>query len=278
MSRFNRLAGDEPGSWGGINMGMNMGMMPSCPKCGTELATPFAKVCGCGWFDNREAIKTERNREKRAIAQIIMGAILLAVVVSQFATWGGSLFPVYAIKLKQTLFLGSEKDHLRIANYCRELRNWKCVEKSYRAMMSDHKSVTAIGDLARLKFQLGDYPSARKLFSEYFAANGNSPANMVIYGKILEASKASIEALEYYKMALKASEHTDSQILPVEATSGVVRTLIKTGRHREARATILEFHGSTENAKGYLNNELQQVEQVLKSRAVRMTSGVRSKG
>ncbi len=53
-------------------------------------------------------------------------------------------------------------------------------------------------------------------------------------------------------------------MLPIAATGAIVRILMKQGQYTEARTRITEFHKSADNAKGYLNTELTQIEQAIK--------------
>jgi hypothetical protein len=88
--------------------------------------------------------------------------------------------------------------------------------------------------------------------------------SLLNYAKVLEAAAQDGEAQRVYEKSIAANP----AVLPVQATTGIVRLLIKHGQYAGAYDRILSFHESAENANGYLNTEMSQLQKQLGEKAI----------
>jgi tetratricopeptide (TPR) repeat protein len=182
-----------------------------------------------------------------------------------FARWGEHALSIPVLRIQQVTGTLSAQGYDKLAKACIGINKWSCAENAMLRSFEKSKDPGALNRLAILHMQLGQPQKAIVQFESYFKAGGNDGRTMLAYAKLLELDKKYRDALKYYKSSISARPDA----LPVEATGGIIRILIKEGRYREAYAQITSFHKSAENAKGYFNTELTQLKPRLrKGRAI----------
>jgi tetratricopeptide (TPR) repeat protein len=240
-----------------------MNLRGLCPRCGNQLAgTGLAMgptICPCGWYDKTPELRADLDREKKTIFGMAAASLLMVAIFAHLVSWGSHSMSIPLIKVKQITGSMSKQDYTELAEACIGLNKFSCAQEAFNDLYRKKGDPAGLAMLAHLNLRLGDEPKAMAAYKSYFAAGGKDGAAALEYAKILEANKLHAEAFTFFE----ASITSRPDLLPVQATTAIVRLLIKQGRYEEAYQRILAFHQSAENANGYLNTELAQLEEHL---------------
>lgn len=231
-----------------------------CPQCNSEIpaerqANGFA-VCSCGWFDGSTGEKSRKQNEKKAIFGLIGSAVVLVALWGHLLNWGPYAFSIPFTKIAQLTGTLSKEGYQDLAEACIRLNKWSCAQEAYLDLYRDSHDPEGIADLAHFQVRLKEYPAAMSTYASYFKAGGKNGEAALEYAHLLEESNQADMAFKYYE----ASIQMRPQILPINATTAIVRLLMKQGKYEDAYQRILDFHASAGNANGYLNTELAQLE------------------
>lgn len=241
----------------------------SCPRCGESLtqerfATGSA-ICQCGWSDPSPSLKAREKSDRKAIQVMIVGAIALAAAYAHLVNWGTYALSIPVVKAEQWTGTLSKEGYNELAKACLGLGKISCAKNAYLELYQSKKDVDGLASLAKLQIRLNDNETGLRTFSAYFQAGGASADASLHYGRALEEAGRTDEAISFYEKSIAVSGET----LPVQATTGIVRILMKQGQYENALSRIQAFHESAGNAKGYLNTELTQLEQYLAQQAAK---------
>ncbi len=239
------------------------GMHGFCPQCSSEIsgeqyATGFA-ICQCGWSDPTPKVNAEQAAEKTTIAIMIFSAFALVLVFAHMVTWGAGWLSVPILKARELTGTLSRDGYLELAQTCIGAAKYPCAKNAYIGLYRSLGDITGLINLASLQVRLGEADSALATYAAYFKAGGQDSEIMLRYAMLLEEKGQTDAALQYFESSIAAQSLAAPAALPVNATTGLVRMLIKSGKYVEAETHILNFHESAENAKGYMNTELAQL-------------------
>lgn len=240
-----------------------MNFIGTCPQCSNEIPSNrvlngFA-ICECGWCDNSGLNKLNKKNEKATINAMVAGAVALVVVFAYLATWGSYSFEIPFVKLRQITGTLSKQGHIELAEACIGLGRYECAKSAFLEISTSLGDNSGIAMRAKLEERLGESAAALSSYAQYMRTNGKDSSAFVAYARLLENANQSEEAFKYYEGAIANAGET----LPVQATTGLVRLLMKQGKYEEALTRIQTFHQSAGNAVGYLNTELTQLENYL---------------
>lgn len=232
-----------------------------CPRCNQEIpseryVTGFA-ICECGWFDGAPEQKARSATEKKTITAMVVAAVLFTALYGHMLNWGAYAFEIPFVKIQQLTGTLSKQGYEELADACVHLNKWSCAQDTYMDLYKQTRDPEGLARLAHLQVRLQDRNAALSSYAAYFRAQGRNGEAALEYAKLLEESGNTEMAFQYYE----ASIQMRPQILPVSATTAIVRLYMKQGRYQEAYDRILAFHSSAGNAKGYLNTELAQLEE-----------------
>ncbi|HVK61856.1 MAG TPA: hypothetical protein VM432_09915 [Bdellovibrionales bacterium] len=237
-----------------------MNITTHCPRCQSDLGIDAFKtgsaICKCGWFDDGSNGAEQRKTEKRTIATLALATLVLAVAYGHLWNWGSYAMKIPFVKVQEITGTLSNEGYRDLAENCISLNKWKCAEKAYIDLFKKNGDVEALAQLGSLEYRIDKPEAAIEFYALYVKQGGNENRALITYGTLLENAGRTDEAFQIFESAIAA--HPD--VLPVQATTAIVRMLMKTGREAEARERILAFHKSAGNAKGYLNTELTQLE------------------
>lgn len=231
-----------------------------CPQCNSLLnqenySTGHA-ICGCGWFDKAVVEQATKRYEKRAISYMAAAVIVMALGFGHMLNWGAYAFSIPLIKVQKITGTLSKEGYHELAQACIAMNKWSCAKDTYIDLYKRTGDSSSLKDLAHLQTLLKDPKAAMSTYASYFQVGGRDGEAALEYAGLLEVQGYLPDAYKYYEFSIAARPET----LPVEATKGIVRMLIKEGRYNEARERILAFHESAGNAKGFLNTELSQLD------------------
>jgi len=232
----------------------------SCPRCGTEIPhdryIDGQAICSCGWYDNRAARRAAEKMERKTILAMILSSVILAAGFVHATRWGSDAISYPVLKVQELTGILSASGYEKLANLCFNRGDYDCTKKAYQGQYAVSRDPIILARLAKLNMQLGLNQEALQVYANYFAAGGEEIEAAYLYGKLLEENGQYDQALAMYETAVQKSIDT----LPVHSTGAIVRLLIKLGRYEEAYARIQSFHEISDQAKGYLNTELSQLE------------------
>ncbi len=232
----------------------------SCPKCGTVIAEERyingQAFCSCGWYDDRAARRAAALVERNTILTMIAGSLILAGAFFHVTRWGSDALSYPLLKIQELTGLLSSRGYDELASICLNHGKYECAQKAYQGQYAKSRNPQSLARLAKLNMQLGLEREALQTYALYFAAGGDDVEAAYLNGKLLEASGQYEQALRMYELAAERSVDT----LPVHSTGAIVRLLIKLGQYEEAYDRIQAFHEINDQAKGYLNTELSQLE------------------
>lgn len=230
-----------------------------CPRCGSNVKPlqmgSATMVCECGWLGSVQEKLAEKKNEQSVITMMVVAAIALAGFFGHFANWGSHAVRAPLLKGQALIGVLSTSGYQELAKICMEVHKYDCAQDAHLSLFKKKGDVEALLALARLQTRLNQRDIAAASYKSYFANGGKALGAAVEYATILEMKNDLAGALKYYDIA--ANEPTET--LPVRATQGVVRLLLKKGHVTKAYSRITAFHGSAGNAKGYLNKELAEI-------------------
>ena len=231
-----------------------------CPQCNQQISserhlTGYA-ICECGWFDNSARVTADKREEKKIIATMIFSAVFMAVLYGHMLNWGSYAFKIPFVKVAQVTGLLSKDGYLELAKTCVQLNKWACAQNAYVDLYHQSGDPEGLAQLAHLQVRLSEKALAETTYATYFKVGGKNADSAIEYGQLLEDNSKFDQALSYYEKSITLRP----LVLPINATTSVVRLLIKIGKYQEAYDRIVDFHASAGNAEGYLNTELAQLE------------------
>lgn len=233
-----------------------------CPRCGAEFTAEHhsagSLICACGWADTTTEVKAEASHQKRSI-QIMTGfAFLFVAGLVHVGSWGNHAFSIPFTKAAELTGLLSTDGYRELAKTCVELNKWSCAEDAYLGAATAG-FVEGYAQLGSLDARLNQPAKALQAYAAYEKSGGREQLPLIAFAKLLEGANQDAEATRVYEKSIQVKP----EVLAVQATSGLVRIMIKQGHYTEAYERILAFHGSAENAGGYLNTEAAQLQKQL---------------
>lgn len=242
-----------------------------CPYCGTDLkAKQFGLIgpltCQCGWVDPSSEKVKRAAAERQTVIKIVVVGIALLFGFFHMMSWGNYAFKIPFVRAQQAVGLLSADGYWELAQVCVNLNKWSCAENAHERAFTKSNNPAYLEKLAKLQTKLEKPSDAVATYYRYFEAGGKDGEAMLSYAKLLESQSRTKEAIKYYELSIKARPDR----LPVRATAAIVKILIKQNQLREARARLVAFHRSAGNSESYLQDELAQVDKLIrqKSRAV----------
>lgn len=234
-----------------------------CPQCNKEIPQERylngTAICECGWFDKGASMKAQSQAERQTIIAMIGASVFLILLYGHLINWGSYAFSIPVVKLQQITGTLSKDGYKELAEACIRLNKWSCAQESYLDIYKQTNDPEGLAGLAHLQVRLKDHKAAMSSYAAYFKAQGHNGDAALEYAKLLEEAGDTQMAFKYYE----ASIQMRPQILPVMATTSIVRLLMKQGQYAQAYERILDFHASAGNANGYLNTEMTQLEEYL---------------
>ena len=197
----------------------------------------------------------EKELEKRAIKSMYIAAAVLVTGFMYVSSWGSYSMSLPLIKLQQITGTLSPQGYEELAQACMSLGKYDCVREAYMGGFKKSADPIFFAKLGRFEARLGSLQPSINAYGSYFKLGGTDADATIQYAKLLEEANLLDEALKFYEAAIPARP----EALPIQATAGIVRVMVKQGKYKEARERIMEFHRSAGNAKGYLNTELAQL-------------------
>lgn len=242
----------------------------TCPRCNSQLHTNVMSgnikagglaVCTeCGWFESHAQADARVKTENQTIGLMITFTVSLLLVSAHMLSWGSHAFSIPTLKLGQWTGMLSSRGYDELAQACVDLGKYSCARTAMIENFQVHRTPEPLAKLARLQVRNQETQASMVTFSTYFRNGGKDGEAAILYGQLLEQAGHDAEALQMFELSIASRGTT----LPIAATGGIVRIMMKQGRYEEARDRITAFHESAGNAKGYLNTELTQIEQAIK--------------
>lgn len=233
-----------------------------CPYCGVDLKPKFMDLnsCSCGWFDKKSETDARKKMERKAAGFFVVATVLISFAFTHSVTWGSHSLKIPFTTLLKITGLLNEKGYGELAVMCTSAGKYDCTEKSYEKMFEIGKKPKPLLDLAYFQLRQKKDKEAVASFERYFKARGKDGEAMLVYAKLLENTGRTREALRFFDASIKARP----EVLPVQATSGIVRIYLKQKKLREAYNRIAYFQASSPIARDYLNAELQTVKRLMR--------------
>ncbi len=236
-----------------------MNIYTHCPRCQRDLGTDSLKtgsaICKCGWYDDGSNGADQKKTEKRAIAALATAAFIMALGYGHLLNWGTYAVAIPFVKIQQLTGTLSVEGYENLAEHCIALNKWKCAENAYIDLYKSKNNLEALAKLGSMEARLDRPEQALQFYAIYASKGGQDNRALLNYGTLLENAGRTKEAFAVFEAAIAAHP----EVLPVQATTAIVRMLIKEGRDDEAKQRIIAFHKSAGNANGYLNTELSQL-------------------
>jgi tetratricopeptide (TPR) repeat protein len=240
-----------------------------CPRCSSELTTEHhstgVAICACGWADDSPTEVAIKKTEKTSIQAMVAFSVLVAVGFGHLQSWGQYATSIPFTKLAQMTTGLSAQGYRDLAKACIELNKWSCAEEAYIELTTVAGDIQGFAELGSLRNRLKQPEGALQAYEAYEKKGGKDAFSLVQYGKLLEAARRDDDAMKMFEKSIANS----GEALPVQATTGIVQLLMKQGRYEEAYMRVIAFHESAQNASGYMNTELAQLQQQLGSVAAR---------
>ncbi len=234
-----------------------------CPACAAELSKENLEmgiaVCRCGWTSGDTVDLHRKQEEKKAITAMSSVAVLILLLFVHVMNWGSYSSTVPFLQIGQMVGMLSDQGYKDYITISLKLGKFEKAESLAISRVKSTRNIEALADLGRLQTALGKQDVAMSSYSQYFSSGGKSGDAAVQYGQLLEAAGQDGEALKMYDISVLSRP----EVLPIQATAGIVRILYKQGRYEEAYGRVVDFHNSAGNAKGFLNTELALVEKAL---------------
>lgn len=240
-----------------------------CPRCGSELTneqhSTGVAICACGFSDETPTAESIKKTEKTSIQIMLVFSAVVAVGFGYLQSWGQYATTMPFTKLAQMTTGLSPQGYRDLAKACIELNKWACAEEAYIELTTQAGDIQGFAELGSLRNRLKQPEGALQAYEAYEKRGGKDAYSLVQYGKLLEAANRDQDATTVYEKSIASS----GDALPVQATNGIVRILMKQGRYEEAYVRVITFHESAQNASGYMNTELAQLQQQLGQVAAR---------
>lgn len=240
-----------------------------CPRCTQELTadhhTTGVAICGCGWFDSAPFEAETKKTEKKSIIAMTIFAVLATIGYGHAQSWAQYATSIPFTKLQQMTTGLTNQGYRDLAKACIELNKWSCAEEAYMELATEARDINGYAELGSLRNRLKQPDGALQAYEYYEKQGGKDAYFLVQLGKLQEGANRDQDAMATFEKSIANS----GEALPVQATSGIVRILMKQGHYEEAYERIITFRESAQNAAGYMNTELAQLEQKLGTVAAR---------
>jgi hypothetical protein len=239
----------------------------NCPRCSSEIpqesvTTGQAMCSACGWTDPSFVISSQSKNEKKTITALVVAAIVIVLGYAHLVSWGSYAVKAPFMKIGEMAGMLSTPSLRELGQVCIDLNKWSCAKKAYLGIYTKNGDVSGLADLAYLQSRLNENEAAVATYTSYLKGGGKNGEAILRYAKLLEITSHDVDAMKMYEDSIVVRP----DILPVQATAGIVRVMMKQGHFQEARERILAFHASAGNAKGFLNTELTQLDNYFKSK------------
>lgn len=240
-----------------------MSFYSHCPRCQksfshAQLSTGSA-ICECGWCDTGLTAQAVKATEKNVIRVMAVTAIAIAGFYGHLVSWGPHAMSIPLIKVQELTGTLTKQGYVDLARACIDLNKWDCAKNAYLGLFRETGDPLGFALLGKMQLRMNEDTNALHSFGNYFRLGGTDGDVALDYARLLEQTGRTQDARKYYEYSITARP----EVLPIRATAGIVRLLMKEGRYAEARERILAFHASAGNAKGYLNTELEQLDKRL---------------
>lgn len=212
----------------------------------------------CGWFGKDSEVQSQKRVEKHAVTIMLAACVALSALTAHLGTWGSNAFKIPVARFLETTGLISVDGYRELASMCQEAGKYDCTQKSYIRIFEKTKAPAELLPLASLQLALKETDKAAATYKRYFGNGGKDGTAMLSYAIILESKNSNKEALKYFNSSIKARP----DVVPVRATAGIARILVKQKKFREAKDRIVSFQQSSALAAGYLTAELDRVERL----------------
>jgi tetratricopeptide (TPR) repeat protein len=231
----------------------------NCPRCQNDFGSDAFKtgsaICKCGWFDDGSSGVQQKKTEKKAVIILAAATVLLSLGYGHLMNWGGYAMSIPFVKIQEITGTLSNAGYEELAQQCIVLNKWSCAEKAYLELYTSRNDLEALAKLGSLEARLDKPEQALEFYVIYASKGGKDNRALLNYGTLLENAGKTSEAFKVFESSIAAHP----EVLPVQATTAIVRMLIKDGKTDEAKARIEAFHKSAGNANGYLNTELTEL-------------------
>jgi tetratricopeptide (TPR) repeat protein len=202
--------------------------------------------------------------DRKLSLQLLGFSLVTFYLFAHLATWGSYPIAGPILKAKQALGISPRATNLELASICIDLQNWDCAKSAYYNLYHSGDT-TGLIHLGRLQMRLKETDAAYITFDRYFQVDGRDITAARDFGKILEDKGQNTLSLQYFEKSIDPNSTT----LPIHATGGIIRVLMKQGMHDEAYQRILDFHELADNAKGYFIPEFEKLQTLVKGKARR---------
>ncbi len=246
-----------------------MYLQGTCPKCGSELSQDRYingnPICQCGWSHNRAAkIKETQWQHKVFKSYGVFSVVLMAFFVYALQ-WGGYVYKMPLIQLARVVGAITPAGLQEYIQACLALGKFDKAQEAYIELFQKTQNPEVASQLAQLQTRLGDLDGAIKTYEFYLKTGGKDATTIFHYAEILERRGDIAGATKYYQASLDAKP----DVLNVSAHAGLVRILMNQKKWTEAYEYIAKFQSTSEQAKGYLNTELMQLEKQIEPKVLK---------
>jgi tetratricopeptide (TPR) repeat protein len=207
----------------------------------------------------KDVYQRELEQQKKTIGIFIAIAVVITLTYGHILSWGPHAGSALVLQAGNTFGMLGADGYKELAKACVDNNKWDCAQKAYVNLFQKTQDVEVVSELAKLQTKLELFPQAAATFETYFKLGGKNADAAYFYGQVLETVNQDARAVEMYQTSIELNP----QGLSINATSALVRLLMKQGRNSEARAIVKAFHEGAENAKGYLNAEAAELEKIL---------------
>lgn len=244
-----------------------MSYLATCPSCESELKANFINFfsCKCGWHDQKAEKAVEENAEKRATKVFVVTAIGFIMMFMHTFTWGQHAFTIPFARVKQVTGMLGADGYKDLAAMCVSVGKYECAENAYDQQFALTKDPESLLNLANLQRRQKKVKEAIASYDRYFKAKGDNGDAMLNYARLLEQNKQDDEAVKYYMASIKARP----QIVPVQATSGIVRIYMGQKKYGKAFERLNAFHRSSSTARDYLGDERQKLAALMRQNTLK---------
>lgn len=201
----------------------------------------------------------DKVNEKHTIGIFIAIAVVVTLAYGHILSWGPHAGSALVLQAGNTFGMLSADGYRELTEACVDTNRWDCAQSAYVKLFQKTNDPEVVGELAKLQTKLQLLPQAANTYETYYKVGGKNPDIAYFYGQVLEQTNQVDHAVEMYKNSIEQNPEK----LSINATSALVRLLMKQGKNSEAREIVKAFHESAENAKGYLNAEAAELAKTL---------------
>jgi len=238
-------------------------MTGSCPICGVEIKSDRvigdSVVCSCGWCETIHAEKADQKQQKRTIMTFAALAMVATMAYGHIVSWGTYSAEAPFLKVGSMLGTLSPDGYEELIKAAIATNKWGTAEQAHIDLYRKTANPEVIARLGKLQMLLKKPQQAVASYELYYKIGGKNPDVAFFYGEVLEQAGQPDKALDAYHLSITQNPEK----LNVNATSNLVHILMKEQKYAEARESLEAFYGSAENAKGYLNFEMSELEKFL---------------